>query len=388
MGEVTARTSEIVERIGREGPIAFDAFVELALYGEGGFFTRARGAGRAGRDFVTSPEVGPLFGALVARRARRLVARRGGARSVPRDRGRRGPRPARRATCSRRARRARARCATCWSSARRVCAPRSATCSTVEPFEDALGPMVRDDEDAPVPVDGHGSDRHRARRPPRGGARRRRVRQRAARQPPVPDRRAARRRVVGGAGRADGDAPGRERRARGRASSRPRPTSWSRTRPTARASRCRPRSSSGCARARSRCAAAGSSSSTTPRPAAELVARGAAGLAAHLPRPRARASRRSRRPASRTSPSTCRASTWCTRPTRVGFHLERDIDPGRVAARARDRRPRRRGARPVGRPRPRRRPRGGPSPQPRHRGRGARRPRRARRPPRARLPTR
>jgi SAM-dependent MidA family methyltransferase len=58
---------EIVDRIGREGPIGFDAFVELALYGEGGFFTRARGAGRAGRDFVTSPEVGPLFGALVAR---------------------------------------------------------------------------------------------------------------------------------------------------------------------------------------------------------------------------------------------------------------------------------------------------------------------------------
>src|SRR6478609_8976380 len=58
---------EIVERIGREGPIGFDAFLDLALYGEGGFFTRARGAGRAGRDFVTSPEVGPLFGVLVAR---------------------------------------------------------------------------------------------------------------------------------------------------------------------------------------------------------------------------------------------------------------------------------------------------------------------------------
>src|SRR5690349_12100285 len=58
---------DIVERIEREGPIAFDAFVELALYGEGGFFSRARGAGRAGRDFVTSPEVGPLFGALVGR---------------------------------------------------------------------------------------------------------------------------------------------------------------------------------------------------------------------------------------------------------------------------------------------------------------------------------
>ncbi len=65
---------EIVERIGREGPIRFDAFVELALYGEGGFFTRGGGAGRAGRDFVTSPEVGPLFGALRGACARRLVA--------------------------------------------------------------------------------------------------------------------------------------------------------------------------------------------------------------------------------------------------------------------------------------------------------------------------
>jgi SAM-dependent MidA family methyltransferase len=57
----------LAERIHREGPIPFDAFVEGALYGPAGFFTRARGAGRAGRDFVTSPEVGPLFGALMAR---------------------------------------------------------------------------------------------------------------------------------------------------------------------------------------------------------------------------------------------------------------------------------------------------------------------------------
>jgi NADH dehydrogenase [ubiquinone] 1 alpha subcomplex assembly factor 7 len=57
----------IAERIHREGPIPFDAFVDLALYGPGGFFDRARGAGRAGRDFVTSPEVGQLYGALVAR---------------------------------------------------------------------------------------------------------------------------------------------------------------------------------------------------------------------------------------------------------------------------------------------------------------------------------
>src|SRR5215470_8223024 len=57
----------LAERIHREGPIPFDAFVDAALYGDGGFFATGHGAGRAGRDFVTSPETGTLFGALVAR---------------------------------------------------------------------------------------------------------------------------------------------------------------------------------------------------------------------------------------------------------------------------------------------------------------------------------
>lgn len=65
MADLAAR---IAERIRREGPIPFDRYVEAALYDdEGGFFGRGGGAGRAGRDFVTSPEVGALFGALVAR---------------------------------------------------------------------------------------------------------------------------------------------------------------------------------------------------------------------------------------------------------------------------------------------------------------------------------
>jgi SAM-dependent MidA family methyltransferase len=67
MGDSSTPRRRIVERIRREGPIPFDAFVDEALYGEGGFFSVARGARRAGGDFVTSPEVGPLFGALVAR---------------------------------------------------------------------------------------------------------------------------------------------------------------------------------------------------------------------------------------------------------------------------------------------------------------------------------
>jgi SAM-dependent MidA family methyltransferase len=57
----------IATQIRREGAITFDAFMELALYDDDGFFGRGRGAGRRGRDFMTSPEVGPLFGTCVAR---------------------------------------------------------------------------------------------------------------------------------------------------------------------------------------------------------------------------------------------------------------------------------------------------------------------------------
>ena len=40
--------------------------MEEALYGTDGFYTSGGGAGRR-RDFLTSPEVGPLFGAVIAR---------------------------------------------------------------------------------------------------------------------------------------------------------------------------------------------------------------------------------------------------------------------------------------------------------------------------------
>jgi SAM-dependent MidA family methyltransferase len=58
---------EIRRVIEADGPVPFERFVELALYGPGGFYTD--GAGQAGRrgDFITSPEVGPLFGAVLAR---------------------------------------------------------------------------------------------------------------------------------------------------------------------------------------------------------------------------------------------------------------------------------------------------------------------------------
>lgn len=56
----------LVAHIRAAGPIGFDDYVEHALYAPGlGFYAAGRGAGRR-RDFLTSPEVGPLFGAVVA----------------------------------------------------------------------------------------------------------------------------------------------------------------------------------------------------------------------------------------------------------------------------------------------------------------------------------
>ena len=46
--------------------MGFDRYMEVALYGAGGFYTQGGKAGRRG-DFITSPEVGPLFGSVVAR---------------------------------------------------------------------------------------------------------------------------------------------------------------------------------------------------------------------------------------------------------------------------------------------------------------------------------
>jgi SAM-dependent MidA family methyltransferase len=69
---VTTVADHLARLIHREGPITFDRFMAEALYGEGGFFTSGHGAGRAGRDFVTSPETGPLFGVCVARALDRL----------------------------------------------------------------------------------------------------------------------------------------------------------------------------------------------------------------------------------------------------------------------------------------------------------------------------
>ncbi|TMK85923.1 MAG: hypothetical protein E6G44_05325 [Actinobacteria bacterium] len=68
MGDTTADGRAVAEllraRIARQGPITFAAFMDAALYGEGGFYGR-RAVGERG-DFVTAPHVSPVFGILLA----------------------------------------------------------------------------------------------------------------------------------------------------------------------------------------------------------------------------------------------------------------------------------------------------------------------------------
>lgn len=48
--------------------IRFDEYMEHCLYGPDGFYSSGRGiAGKRAGDFITSPEVGPLFGGVLAR---------------------------------------------------------------------------------------------------------------------------------------------------------------------------------------------------------------------------------------------------------------------------------------------------------------------------------
>ena len=61
---VAAELAAAQEHAGR--PLRFDEYLSIALYGAHGFYSVAGQAGRRG-DFITSPEVGPLFGAVLAR---------------------------------------------------------------------------------------------------------------------------------------------------------------------------------------------------------------------------------------------------------------------------------------------------------------------------------
>jgi SAM-dependent MidA family methyltransferase len=156
IGESLTPERRIVERIRREGPIPFDAFVDEALYGDGGFFAEARGAGRAGSDFVTSPEIGTLFGALVARAIDRYWEELGAPDPfVVVDAG---------AGRGRLAADVLAASPRCAPALRYVLVERSEALRglqrellSVEPVEDALGPILPGDEDTgAAPVTGLG----------------------------------------------------------------------------------------------------------------------------------------------------------------------------------------------------------------------------------------
>lgn len=149
----TDPTIQLAERIHREGPVPYSVFVGAAL---DEFFTHG-GAGRSGADFVTSPEVGPLFGALVARALDRwfvelgspdpfIVVEAGAGRGrLASDVLRAGPE--------------------CGRALRYVMVERSAALRAeqrerlvVEPWEDALGPFFPspDGDGDPEPVAGIG----------------------------------------------------------------------------------------------------------------------------------------------------------------------------------------------------------------------------------------
>ncbi len=69
MGEAL---DHIRARIAEAGPITFAEFMDLALYGPGGYYTRRVTRIGPDGDFYTSPTVHPAFGALVAGQLRQI----------------------------------------------------------------------------------------------------------------------------------------------------------------------------------------------------------------------------------------------------------------------------------------------------------------------------
>lgn len=67
-GPATAPAAAVAAEIRRHGPLPFDRVLDIALYAaDGGFYESGGRAGGRHGDFLTSPEVGPLFGVVVAR---------------------------------------------------------------------------------------------------------------------------------------------------------------------------------------------------------------------------------------------------------------------------------------------------------------------------------
>lgn len=57
----------MLDLIASATPMPFDQFMEMALYGEGGFFTSGPLRSAESGDFLTSPEVSPYFGRTLAK---------------------------------------------------------------------------------------------------------------------------------------------------------------------------------------------------------------------------------------------------------------------------------------------------------------------------------
>ena len=132
----------VADRIRSQGPIGFDEFMDVALYDpQIGFYMRGGGAGRR-RDFLTSPEVGPLFGAVLANaldawwvelgRPDPFVVVDAGAGSGTLARSIRAAALGRVPTL----------CASCWSRSRRRCGPRIPTVSPAGPRSKTRPPVV------------------------------------------------------------------------------------------------------------------------------------------------------------------------------------------------------------------------------------------------------
>ena len=68
VGQDEALVERIRDEIRREGPMPFARFMDLALYDpEGGYYRAAEARpGWAGRDFLTAPELHPIFGAALS----------------------------------------------------------------------------------------------------------------------------------------------------------------------------------------------------------------------------------------------------------------------------------------------------------------------------------
>ena len=79
-----AHSARLVEAIRAEmaaggGAIPFARFMELALYAPGlGYYRAGARKFGAGGDFVTAPELSPLFSRCVARQCQQILARLGG----------------------------------------------------------------------------------------------------------------------------------------------------------------------------------------------------------------------------------------------------------------------------------------------------------------------